>query len=86
MDQAPTCHEPIGTGAAPGDAAGWKVASDEAFDEVQGAVNGPEVTDAALAMRRSSDTSRLWVLWDGADAPATTYSALPTGHVERAVA
>lgn len=87
MDQPPTCHAPVGTGPVPGaatdlvagDATGWKVMSDEAFDEVQGTVSGTEVTEMALTMRRSRDTSRLWVLWDGADEPVSCYSALPTG-------
>lgn len=79
MENPPTCHEPIDPVTAPGHSNGWKLMSDEEFDDVQGAVEGATVAASSRSMHRSAGADQLWIFWDGPNQPASFYAALPTG-------
>lgn len=78
-DQRPWCHALLGPSEARPGAVGWKVVSDEAFDEVEGNVRTQAVAESAVALLRSPAADRLWIAWEGPGGPVSAYAALAPG-------
>ena len=59
----------------------WRVVSDESLDQLPANTTLPEIDVIMRSLFRCRNCDRLWIFWDGFDAPPSLYEpALGTGE------